>query len=101
MGNTHCDSHEECMRSLSDIFFRLRELELKEVAHTGQILSLKEDLKELSKSIDGLVEFAKVALWKFLGGIGAVTILLAGFLLWYIKQLLPVLVQSMTITGVL
>ena len=87
-------SHDENMKSITELFLRVRELELKEVAHSGQISSLKEDFKELSKSIDGLVEFAKAALWKFLGGTGAVMLLLAGFLLWYIQQLLPMALKG-------
>lgn len=93
------DKIKDCNDNVNEIFHRLRELELKDVAKSGEIKSLKDDIKDLARSIDGLVDFGKVALWKFLGAVGLVMLTLAGFMLWYIQQLLPMMAQ-IAVTGI-
>lgn len=66
---------------------RIRDLELNEAAQKERMVNLCEKLEEFTKIIDRWMQFAQTLFWKVLGAAGGIIGILAGFFIWYVKNL--------------
>ncbi len=73
-----CGRHEEVLSVLKDHSSRIATLESLTVAHNERMITIFNRLDKIDKGLDGINR-------RLSGGMVSVTLLLAGFFIWYVQ----------------